>query len=260
MSLINRIKYTNRYPHINKFLFFLKLLKKKEIKDRSLSELVKEFDMVSVLCSGPSLNKCINEQNKTLFVTTNSSYLFLKNNDKFVHIIRDFGYLKKFLFFGLKYKPLLVIIDIHTFENGKGLGGLCISYIKKYLGRVKLEYPVVITSSENNLPINMKNYSNDILEFMNSNKLKNPNNNSGLMIYGYGVWITSNFNNLTHCNIYGLDAGEGGQKYFNGSNTLPNHVAMRNKNKKEMKVFIENAQNKFPFIKNYSYFMNNVNN
>lgn len=124
----------------------------------------------------------------------------------------------------------------------------------------KYDFPIVITNNENLFALNSKNYYSMRIDFMNKFNINNPDSNSGLMIYSYTVWLSSIFDNIKECQIFGLDAGEGGRKYFSGKSTLPNHVAMRDKNKQEMGDFILKCQEVFPIIKNYSYFHNNTEN
>jgi hypothetical protein len=258
MRFIDTIKYTNKYSRINKYLFFvLNLLKISKIIDKDLLEISKGYTKIAGLASGPSLNKCIID-NETLYLTTNSSYLYLKEDTDFVHFIKDVSYLQKFLIFGLKYKPKLVVIEIFTHTNGSGLGELSIKLVEKYLGKRKFKFPIVISNIENLISLNPKSYYMKRIKFMSDNNLLNPDSNSGLMIYGYCIWLTSIISSIKECEIYGLDAGEGGERYFNGRHTMPNHVAMRDENKYKMGVFIEDSQNKFPFIKNYSYFKGTV--
>lgn len=258
MRFFDIIKYTNKYSRFNKYLFLvLNLFKKDKIIDQDLLEICSDYVKIAGLAAGPSLNKCKIDK-ETLYITTNSSYLYLKKDTNFVHFIKDVSYLQKFLLFGLKYKPKLVVIEIFTHSNGCGLGKLSIELVKKYLGKRKFKFPVVVSNNENLISVNSKNYYTKRIKFINDNKLINPDSNSGLMIYGYCVWLTSIISSIKTCEIYGLDAGEGGEQYFNGRNTMSNHVAMRDENKYNMGVFIENSQNKFSFIKNYSYFKNNI--
>lgn len=259
MTFLDKILYTNKFSKINNYLLLLlRLFRKKNIVNAELIDICKEFTKIGVLASGPSLNKCmINEQ--TIYFTTNSSYLYFKKKINFIHFIKDINYLKKFLLFGLKYKPNLVIIEIFTHSKGKGSGKLSLEVVKKYLGKRNFKFPIIVTNNENLININSKNYYNNKISFLNLNNLKNPDSNSGLMIYSTAIWITSIVLNIKECEIYGLDAGEGGEKYYNGLKTLSNHVAMRDENKDKMGFFIENSQSKFTFIKNFSYFKNNIN-
>lgn len=258
MRFIDAVLYTNKYSRINKYLFFfLNSFKNKKVINKDLLKICKSYSKIAGLASGPSLNKC-KVNNETLYLTTNSSYLYLKDMANFVHVIKDLSYLQKFLLFGLKYKPELVVIEIPTNNNGKGFGRFSIDFVKKYLGKRKFKYPIVITNNENLVSINPQNYYEKRMKFMSSNDLSNPGSNSGLMIYGYCLWLTSIVSSIKVCEIYGLDAGEGGEQYFNGKKTESNHVAMRDENKYNMGLFIENSQNKFSFIKNYSYFKSNI--
>ncbi len=260
MRFIDRLKYTNKYSRLNSyFLKMLLLLNKQKLKTGSMTEICSKYLKIVGLGSGPSLNLCeLDERN--LYLTTNSSYLYLNYKMNFIHFIKDLNYLKKFLLFGLKYKPKLVVIEIYTHSIGCGLGKLSIEVVEKYFGKRKFDFPVIVTNNENLFSLNSKNYYNNRIDFIKENQLNNPDTNSGLMIYGYSVWLTSKIESIKECDIYGLDAGEGGKKYFNGVNTLPNHVAMRDENKKHMGSFINECQNIFSFINNYSYFQNNKNN
>ena len=258
MSFFDTIKYTNEYPHLAKLLPVYRLFKNKKITSASIKDFIKNYKNAAVLASGPSLNLC-KPNKETLYITTNSSYLYLKGKFDFIHVIKDLGFLNKLLLFGLKYNPKLLIIEVPTHSNGQGFGKITLNVINKYLKKRKFNFPIVICNNENLAEINPKSYYNDRSNFtLEKVGTQNPDSNSGLMIYAYGFWITETNSNIKSCNIYGLDAGEGGKRYFNNLKTLPNHVAMRDQNKIEMGNFIEECQSKFSSIKNYSYFKNNV--
>ena len=259
MTTFDKIKYTNKYVRLVKFIFLLKIYPKylMDVNSFKLHELVRKFNKLIVIASGPSAKKLQLDSN-SLCITTNSSYLILDENSNFIHIIKDLNYLRKFLMFGLKYKPVAVIIDVNTHSNGKGLGAKAIKLVNKYYGRRKYDYPVVVTDNENILKINKKNYRNDLSEFMAKHKISRKGSNSGELIYAYGVWL-SFLNQIKTLEIYGIDAGEGGQVHFDGRTTAKNHVAFRDKQKKAMGDFFEECQSKFNHIKNYSNFKNNTN-
>ncbi|WP_196886355.1 hypothetical protein [Aureivirga sp. CE67] len=260
MNVSDKIKYTNKYPHFSKLLMFYNFLgNSKKLSFLDLKDFIGKYKEITMFASGPSLNLC-KPNSETLYLTTNSSYLYLEGKYDFVHVIKDLGYLRKFLLFGLKYNPKLVIIEIPTHSGGNGFGAMTINYIKKYLQRRKFPFPIVITNNENLVELNKVNYYSERLDFVSKNiETPNPDSNSGLMLYGYGIWLTSKFDNLQNFNIYGLDAGEGGKQYFDGSKTLPRHVAMRDENKNKMKKFIEACQQELSYINNFSYFINNTN-
>ena len=256
MNLISKIKYTHDFSLLHRLIFLLKYKRRNAIETEELIDICNQYKSISILASGPSLNKCKIQLN-TLYFTTNSSYLYLNKSSNFIHIIKDYGYLKKFLMFGLKYKPKLVIIEVFTHTNGRGFGEKSIDILNKYFGKIRFNYPVIITNNENIIDFNNKNYYNNRTNWINKYNIVNPDSNSGLMLYGYALWLSNIGPDSKTMNVYGLDAGEGGQKYYNKDKTPRNHVAMRDKNKKEMGRFIDKCQGKFKNIKNFSYFKSN---
>lgn len=257
MNLISKIKFTDYLPYIHFLIFFLRIKKRKHIESDDITSIVSQFDFISILGSGPSLNNCEIFSN-TIYFTTNSSYLYLNKETSFIHFIKDYGYLKKFLMFGLKYDPKLVVIEIYTHSDGQGFGRKSLELLNMFFGRIKFKYPVVISNNENLIKINSENYYNLRVNWLANFNIKNPDSNSGLMLYGYGLWLSNLKMKNMILNIYGLDAGEGGKKYYNNLKTPKNHVAMRDKNKIEMGDFIDNCYKKFNNINNYSYFKNNI--
>lgn len=228
----------------------------KNISDEfELHEHVQDKERLVALASGPSANKCNLDKN-SLYITTNSSYLILNKDISFIHIIKDLGYLYKFLIFGLKFKPLAVIIDVNTHSNGQGFGSKSVKLLNKYFGKVKYDYPVVITDNENILKLNKKDYRNEMTSFFTHNDIVRHGSNSGELIYSYGVWLSA-VNNIAKFDVYGIDAGEGGNKHFDGRTTANNHVAFRDENKSKMGEFFDQCQNKYSHIINHSYFKNN---
>jgi len=256
MKRIDKIKYTNKFIKFIHLVHLLNFLPKKDLNNKfDINKTVKQYDKLIVLASGPSAKKC-NLNTNSLFITTNSSYLILNEKNSFIHIIKDLGYLYKFLMFGLKYRPKAVIIDINTHSNGKGMGATSIKLVNKFLGRIKYNYPVLVTDNENIISINKKNYRNSVTDFLIKNSLSTWNSNSGELIYKYGLWLS--VLNSKEMLVYGIDAGEGGNRHFDGRSTANNHVAFRDENKKRMGDFFETCQKKFSHIYNYSNFKNNV--
>ena len=258
MTTFDKIKYTNKYIKFIHLIHLLHLIPKRKVKDYQfdIHETTRQYDNIKVLASGPSANKCKLSKN-SLYITTNSSYLKLDKSSAFIHIIKDIGYLHKFLLFGLKYKPKLLILDVNTHSNGQGMGAKSIKLINTFLERRKYDYPVVVTDNENILKINKRTYRNNITDFLKKESLPTWHSNSGELIYRYGLWL-SVVNNIPQLDIYGIDAGEGGNIHFDGRTTANNHVAFRDKNKIKMGDFFELCQSKFNHIKNYSHFKNNT--
>ena len=258
MTIFDKVKYTNKYIKFIHLILLLNLIPKRKVKDCQfdIHETTRQYDNIKVLASGPSVNKCRLSKD-SLYITTNSSYLKLDKSSAFIHIIKDLGYLHKFLLFGLKFEPKVLILDVNTHSDGQGMGATSIKLINKFLERRKYNYPVVVTDNENILKINKKNYRNDLSEFMANHKISRKGSNSGELIYAYGVWL-SVVNQIKTLEIYGIDAGEGGQVHFDGRTTAKNHVAFRDKNKQSMGDFFELCQTKFNHIKNYSHFKNNT--
>ena len=258
MKTFDKIKYTNKYIKSIHLIHLLRLIPKHKIKDYhfDIHKTTRQYDNIKVLASGPSANKC-RLSNDSLYITTNSSYLKLDKSSAFIHVIKDLGYMYKFLLFGLKYKPKVLILDVNTHSNGQGMGATSIKLINTFLERRTYDYPVVVTDNENILKINKKNYRNDLSEFMSKHKISRKGSNSGELIYAYGLWL-SVINQIKTLEIYGIDAGEGGHVHFDGRSTAKNHVAFRDKQKKAMAEFFEECQSKFNRIKNYSHFKNNA--
>lgn len=256
MKTIDKIKYTNKYIKFIYLIYLLNFLHKKKINDKfDINKVVNEHLKIIALASGPSAKQCEIDEN-VLFITTNSSYLILNEKNSFIHIIKDLGYLYKFLIFGLKYKPKAVIIDINTHSKGKGMGSTSIKLVNKYLGRIKFNYPVLVTDNEKIITLNNKNYRNEMIDFLVKNSLSTWHSNSGELIYRYSLWLS--VLNSKEMLVYGIDAGEGGNKHFDGRTTANNHVAFRDENKKRMGEFFETCQQKYSHIYNHSYFKNNV--
>lgn len=256
MKRIDKIKYTNKYIKFIHLIHLLNFLPKKKITNEfDINKVAHEYDKIIVLASGPSAKQC-ETNDKALFITTNSSYLILNEKNSFIHIIKDLGYLYKFLIFGLKFKPKAVIIDINTHSNGKGMGATSIKLVNKYLGKITFNYPVLVTDNENIITLNKKNYRNEMINFLIKNSLSTWRSNSGELIYMYGIWLSSI--NSKQMLVYGIDAGEGGNKHFDGRTTANNHVAFRDENKKRMGEFFNMCQEKFSHIFNYSFFKNNT--
>ncbi|GGE32442.1 hypothetical protein [Psychroflexus planctonicus] len=256
MNFFDKLFYTNKYIKSIHLKFFLLFFKTKKLDSNfDLSEEIKKSKSLVVLASGPSAKKYRHEKDD-LIITTNSSYLMLHKHARFIHIIKDLGYLHKFLMFGLKFKPLAVIIDINTHSNGKGFGAHSIKLLKSYLGRRYYSFPVIITDNENLFTENRVNYGNQMSDFFEINKIKRSASNSGELIYAYGVWLSSQENRTMK--VFGIDAGEGGNKHFDGRSTASNHVAFRDHNKKRMSDFFGECQNKYSHIFNYSFFKNNT--
>jgi hypothetical protein len=259
MTILDKIKYTNKYIKFIHLIHFLNILPKRKLEEKEfdIHQIVKKYDNIKVLASGPSANQCKLSKN-SLYITTNSSYLKLDKSSAFIHIIKDLGYLHKFFMFGLKFKPKILILDVNTHSNGQGMGATSIKLINRFLERRKYDYPVAVTDNENILKVNKKSYRKDLSDFMAKHKISRKGSNSGELIYAYGVWLTV-VNQIETLEVYGIDAGEGGQVHFDGRTTAKNHVAFRDKNKKSMGDFFEQCQSKFDHIKNYSYFKNNTN-
>jgi hypothetical protein len=259
---LNRLKYTNTYSKytIRVFLPLLKLKKRKDFKyASSIQDVIKNFENLTVLGSGPSLNKC-NFNTTDLYITTNSSYLSLSNKHSFIHVIRDGGYLKQFLMFGLKYKPQLLIVEALYTEKAplSHIANYGVLALKNYLGKRKFDYPILITGGK---PFTYFNFNNSYIkknEFLKANALDWHDSNSGITIYSYAVWWANMYHHIKRVDVYGIDAGQGGEVYFDGQKTKSDHVAMKDLNKSKMAIFFTNCQTKYKFIQNYSYFKNNV--
>ncbi len=261
-AFLERLKYTNTYSKytIRLILPFLNIRKRKRV-DYALSveDALKNFETLNVLGSGPSLNKC-NFNKDELYVTTNASYLSLSNEHSFVHIIRDGGYLKQFLMFGLKYKPKLLIVESLYTDKAPltHIANYGVQALKKYLGRRKFDYPILITGGK---PFPYLEFNDSYIlknQFLKNNNLQWHDSNSGITIYSYAIWWANIYGHIKNVNVYGIDAGQGGEVYFNGQKTKSDHVAMKDLNKSKMGVFFDNCQTKYKFIQNYSYFKNNV--
>jgi len=260
MSILEKFKFTNYKSKYAKLILPLLSIFPNKIKNHGycLYNFVKEYHKINVLASGPSLNKIsLENEIKEIYLTTNSSYLVLDGKKDFIHVINDHGYLIKFLLFGLKYKPKLVIIFIHTSKVPSGLSGKILSQINNFLYRVKKDYPIIISNPHDLGVCNNRNYWIEIKNLFNMLNTNIIISNSGFLIYVLSITIIEK-HKKNEVNVYGIDAGEGGNKHYDGRPTSNNHVAFRDKNKEIMGDFFELCQTKYPTIKNYSYFKNNT--
>jgi hypothetical protein len=254
MNFIQRFKYTNHLVRLLEVILPVSRWRNQSIKIEDkynifngLSE--KVFSEIVILASGPSSKK-VKFRPDALYITTNASYMMLPKDYSFIHLINDLGYLKKFIAFGLNAKPLVVVVDA-PYSAPKHNGFNLLKQLQHY--GIPKGFEVSFLTQQINYPdSNNIELSNSIERFYNQHSSKNPCNNSGLRILKLGLWLGNKLN--IPVSLFGLDAGEGGQVYFDGRKTLPNHVAMRDKNKEEIGEYLDFINTNFNYFTNHSFY------
>lgn len=249
-ALFNKRNYKHLYHQI---LPFPKHLRNEKLYNdfTSLNSIieyleVKKYDRIVVVASGPSAIK-LKKRSKYLYFCCNDA-IKLMDDINFVYMLHDPYYLMKYLkTFKEKQNWKSTIYWFYYSDRSKYIYDIIQNYLAKY-SRERHEF--LLTNHENN--------------FGNS-KIYTEINKVLMSIFNYRPYgVNSGFNTLVFASviaylaekpldIFGLDAGVGGEKYFNRTSTLGLNIKKEN-TKMKIAEFLEALEKSEIKVQNYSNF------
>lgn len=221
----------------NKPLFFNISKLQREIKDK---------ESIVVVCSGPSAAK-LEANYRNFFLTTNESYRLVENFN-FLYYVNDGFVFKKFL----ARAPFCRSHDktIYFYRREDKLHEYGFKYFISNLRLLK-NTNFLLSNFDCSIPFSNSNYT-DFLSTLKKNDVPIKIQNSGIFLLLFGFYLAIKFDKKLE--IYGLDLGVGGKKYFYKGGVIGKSV-MRDKvkanTKRQLDIMYKIMDDK---IKNYSYF------
>lgn len=220
---------------------------KKSLESLNIEVLIEKYadkDKIVVVCSGPS-TKQISTSSSNLYLTTNSAYSLVKNEDC-LYYVNDGFYIKKILAEKAFLKDNQEILFFY-YEGAANLKDQDFLLQKINLLRNKVKYFI---SKE----VNQINY-NTFINFYKEKGLPIKIQNSGVFLLLFGYYLAEKLN--VPLEIYGLNLGIGGATHFDNKGIVGNSV-LKDGVKENVKMYLSYMYDEKKDIRNYSNFFPSI--
>lgn len=217
------------------------------IKSLDIETLVDKYshkEKIVVMCSGPSTNQ-LSTSSSNLYLTTNSAYSLVKNEDC-IYYVNDGFFIKKILSQGhfLKSNQELVFFYYEGAANLKDQ-----KFLVQKISLLKNKHKYFISRE-----INSANY-NYFINFYKDKNLPIKIQNSGVFLLLFGYLLAEKMN--VPLEIYGLDLGIGGAIHYDSKGIVGKSV-LKDGVKENVKMYLSYMYQRKRGIKNYSNFFSNI--
>ncbi|MCX2837500.1 hypothetical protein OQ279_04985 [Salinimicrobium sp. MT39] len=254
-SLFRSRNYQHFFHRIKPFPATVKKEPLDYSKFKDLSDLldymeIKEYRKIVVVASGPSASKIIFDKENIYFACNDS--LRLVQDLPHIYMLYDMFYLTRYL---------------KTYEGGNGWKGSIFWYnynnphshkiyrlTRKYLQRYSREKREFLITNKSEEELQSLYYQAEIL-LQEAFDYRHYRVNSGFNTLVFAALLA--YLESKPLEVYGLDMGIGGNKYFNKDSPLGRSVKSQ-KNRELVKLFLDKLYRSDVEVKNFSNFQGNV--
>ncbi len=206
----------------------------------TLEEKYAHKEKIVVVCSGPSTNELITSNN-SLYLTTNSAYQLVRNEDC-LYYINDGFFIKKILANSRFLKSNQEILFFY-YEGAVNLKEQ--DFLLKNINLIKSKVKFFISRE-----VSQENYDT-FINFYKDQGLPIKIQNSGVFLLLFGYFLATKMN--LPLEIYGLDLGIGGATHFDKKGIVGKSV-LKEGVKENVKMYLSYMYNQKEDIINHSHF------
>ncbi len=224
-----------------------------EFKFADILSQLKNFDKIAVIASGNSLNKLKELDNRCLYITTNNS-VYKAFGYNFLYFSFSFEYINMYLREGFNKSDGCIGTIFHFSKSKMNIKKRNRAYnlIKNYISTYSRNYPEILISDNINDSIEFENHTIIDSFIKDTFQVDFSELNSGISILLLGYYFAKKLNK--EINIYGLDAGEGGQSYYTKTGVPGKDVSDDITKEFLNRILNTIYSNNELVIRNYSYF------